>query len=1806
VHCHVLNPKAITQAQLYGAFDEMTHEWTDGIAAEQVRRAVADNKDGSPDNHWIVFDGPVDALWIESMNTVLDDNKKLCLTSGEIIALTPEIRMIFEVEDLAVASPATVSRCGMVYQEPTALGMKPLVPSWLARLPESFPPDYRDTLEKLVSAFAEPLILFMRKHLTEVVTTMDNALMLSLFRLLDCYFVPFHPHEDVPPNKEEIEKLAKKLWPLFLFCLVWSLGASIDVKSRGEFSDALWKKIAEAGIVDDLPPEGDMYDFCFDYVSGTWMPWKQVVQPYVVPEKSAYETIVVPTQDSIRLTHIVETLILGGQHVLVPGQTGTGKTCYIDLWLQKKAPAQILSVSVTFSAQTHVNELQDFLDSKFEKRRRGVYGAPNGKKIVIFVDDLNMPQKEFFGAQPPIELLRMWFDHGGWYDRKELSFTQIIDIQMIGAMGVPGGGRTFITERLKRHYSNVAAADMADASVETIFTTITQHFFSSYPPMVQQVLPCLVKASVQIFNKVGEELLPTPEKSHYIFNLRDLSKVFQGLCSLSVKKCTEPRIAICCCLHELQRVFEDRLVTSADQKWFAHILEEKYAMAFSTLGRELSFRSVLALEEARDVPSVRLIYVDFMDPNTTEKQYEMVTDREVFKKVIINFLEDYNNSVAVRMPLRMFQDACEHVGRISRVLRQPRGNALLLGVGGSGRQSLSRLAAFISTFDCFQIEVAKGYGMNEFRDDVKLCLMKAGNENRVQCFLLCDTQISLEQMVEAMSQILNSGDLPNLYRAEDMEAILTTCRILAQQAGLAPTKTNIFASYLNRVRGNLHVLLAFSPVGSAFRARLRMFPSLVNCCTIDWFHEWPAEALYTVGMAQLTENDLALPDPEGLLQAMRLIHQTVGSGAKRFLEELMRPTYVTPTSYLELIASFIQILIKKRDQLDSLKNRLQKGLDALGVAAYTVANMEKELIAMQPVLVKTQQEVADLMVVINEDKQKAAVTKSDCEAVENEASEQDAAAQAIKDDAQRDLDEALPALEVAVKCLKSLKLSHVQEVKVLGNPPAGVKLTLEAVCVMFQVKPIMKADPNVPGKKIPDYWEASQKGPLSDPRKLLDDLFEFDKDNIPEHVIKKIEPYVHKEDFDPVAIKRASVACEAICLWVRAMYKYHFVSKAVAPKRAALMEAEAKLAVTREKLAKARGELAAVEAKLAALEADYKASVEKQNSLQREIEMCGIKLENANKLIGGLGGEKERWSGTVEELQARAELVPGDSLLCAGMVSYAGPYTTDYRMRFEETWRGNFVEHSIPHQTGASLALILGEPVRVQEWAVYGLPNDMLSVENAIIMDTARRWSLMIDPQRQANKFVKQYGKAANESGLEVCKLSDTNMIRTLELGIQFGKWVLLENIGTSLDPTLEPVLLQQKVRDGTGWSIRLGDKSIAYVESFRFFMTTTLPNPHYPPEISVKVTLLNFAITQAGLEDQMLGLVVKEEKPDIEERKRSLVESNAAMSKTLQDIEDSILRLLSAEGNILESRELIDTLESSKSTSEEINLKMNEAKVTEKEIDEARASYRRYAQRASILFFCVAELATVDPMYQFSLLWFQNLATMGIRNAMFAEEQDERLDNLIDYFTFSLYQAVCRGLFEMHKLMFSFSLVIKLHSSRSMIEPQTLRFLLTGSTSVVEGQPNPAPEWLGSKEWQELTALSKMQVFKGIDDHFIGNLHDLKRLYDSAEAYREPLGQPWDDNLSQFERLCVLRCIRMDKMVPAVTRYVASSLGQRYVEPPSFSIAVSYEDSTKITPLIFVLVQGSDPVADMLGFAEQMGMSKKLESISLGQGQGP
>eukprot|EP00397_Hematodinium_sp_SG-2012_P000066 GEMP01000066.1.p1 GENE.GEMP01000066.1~~GEMP01000066.1.p1 ORF type:complete len:3524 (+),score=879.37 GEMP01000066.1:529-10572(+) len=1803
---HIINPKAITQAQLYGAFDLITHEWSDGIAAEEIRIAVKDGKSGSmEDYHWIIFDGPVDALWIESMNTVLDDNKKLCLTSGEIISLTPQIRMMFEVEDLTVASPATVSRCGMVYMEPTALGFAPLIDSYISSLPDALTEEHRARVHFLVITFAIPLVTITRKQMKEIVATTDSGLLSGFFKLLDCYLAPFVQTESYNVPKPLLDAFLGTIGPLFMFCCVWGLGGTLDSRSRVKFSDILCTMLEEnpevVGTKRPSDPTLTLYDQCYSYDgsdASQWKSWFDTKPPFEVKSNATYESIVVPSADSISLMHTVSTLLTKEKHTMLSGNTGTGKSILLQRWLEKETPDYFQAMFVNFSAQTHCNQLQDLLDSKFEKRRRGIFGPPAGKRLVIFIDDFNMPQKEFYGAQPPIELIRQWMDHEGWYNRKELIFTKVIDVIHLAAMSPPGGGRSFITERVKRHYNLICATDLQDSSIALVFSTIFSHFLTPFPDDVKKMTDKWVEESINIFSEIQKALLPTPKKSHYTFNLRDIWKVFQGVCMLSAKKVSDPLMVTKCWAHEVRRVFGDRLINDEDRQWLQNMLDK------SVVNFKYKQQQIFASE--------RLIFSSSMVPGADPCFYEEVPDLAKMKETVEQFLEDYNNVARISMPLVMFYDACEHVCRISRVLCMPAGNVLLLGVGGSGRQSLTRLAGFCNDTKTFQIEIGKGYGMNEFKDDVKACLMRSGNQLVSQVFLFCDTQIVKEDFVEAINNILNSGDVPDLYRGDDFDTIATSCRAVTQQAGLQPTKSNIFNMYLKRVKANLHVVLAFSPIGDAFRTRLRMFPALVNCCTIDWFREWPAEALYSVGKQQLgdmQEGKDSLKCLEGALQVFRTIHQSVEEEAIKFLVEMKRPTYVTPTSYLELLSMFRKILNRKNIEVGTQIHRFQNGLDKLASAEKQVSEMEKELTELQPVLERTSIEVAELMVVITADRQTAAETKIVVDEQAAAAEVQAGEAKEIKDDAQRDLDEALPALEVAVQCLQKLKLSHLQEIKALGSPPAGVRLTLEAICVMFSVRPVMKPDPNKPGAKIADYWEASQKSILNDPRKFLDDLFEFDKDNIPEENIKKITPYIEREDFDPSAIKRSSLACEAICMWTRAMYKYHFVSRAVEPKRIRLKEAETKLEVTMKELQKSKEQLAEVQAKLEKLEVDFATAQNKQKKLNEESDDCKVKLARANKLIGGLGGEKVRWQEQVASLTFKFDLLPGDCVVAAGTVSYAGPYVAEYRRRLQHTWIDSLAIHKVPHSKESTLASVLGEPVKIQGWQVYALPSDNMSTETAIIMEISRRWPLCIDPQRQASKFIKNLGKGTSDNGFDCTKLSDPNFLRALELGIQFGKWVMLENIGEELDPALEPILQQQKVKEGAGYTIKLGDKSITYSDSFRFFLCTTMPNPHYSPEVAVKVTLLNFAITQDGLEDQMLGIVVAKESPELEERKAVLVKEFARMNKQLKEIEDEILRLLAAsEGDILEDETLINTLAKSKSTADVITKKVEEAKITEVEIDLARKSYIPVAFRASICFFCIIELSNIDSMYQFSLQWYQHLFSQGIDNAPASKELVTRIENLKDYFTYSLYNNVCRALFEIHKTMFSLSLTVRILAGNDDLEQDDLRFLLTGPLQEPDNlPPKPSAAWVTDIMWKEVVALSRLSdVWKGIEVTFASCVKLFEVIYDSNNAHEEELPAPWHEKLTPFKKVVFLRTIRLDAVVPAVVTFVSEVMGQKYCVPPTFDILTSYNDSNCLTPFIFILVSGSDPVADMLRFADEMGMSKKMETISLGQGQGP
>ncbi|CAO2583043.1 Dynein axonemal heavy chain 3 [Lemmus lemmus] len=1820
VEFKIINPKAITMGQLYGCFDPASHEWTDGVLANAFREQASSMTD---DRKWIIFDGPVDAVWIENMNTVLDDNKKLCLMSGEIIQMSPKMSLIFEPADLEQASPATVSRCGMIYMEAHQLGWKPLKDSYMDTLPSCLTKEHEELVEDMFTWLIQPCLDFNRLHGKFVVQTSPIHLAFSMMRLYSCLLDEIKSVEE--EESEFFDNLSSQqifLWlqGLFLFSLVWTVAGTINAESRKKF-DLFFRNLI-MGIDDRYPrpksvkltknnifPErGSIYDFYFlKQGGGHWNAWTEYItkEEETIPANAKVSDLIIPTMETARQSFFLKTYLDHEIPILFVGPTGTGKSAITNNFLLHLPKNIYLPNVINFSARTSANQTQDIIMAKLDRRRKGLFGPPIGKKAVVFVDDLNMPAKEVYGAQPPIELLRQWIDHGYWFDKKDTNRLDIVDVLLVTAMGPPGGGRNDITGRFTRHLNIISINAFEDDILTKMFSSIADwHFGKGFDVLFLRYGRMLVQATQTIYRAAVQNFLPTPSKSHYVFNLRDFSRVIQGvlLCPHTHLQDLEKFIRLW--IHEVYRVFYDRLIDNEDRQTFFNLVKETTSNCFKqTMEKVLIHLSPTGKIVDDNIRS--LFFGDFLKPESDHKIYDEITDLKVLTGVMEYYLDEYNSISKAPMSLVMFKFAIEHISRICRVLKQNKGHLLLVGIGGSGRQSATKLSTFMNSYELYQIEITKNYTGNDWREDLKRIMLQSGVATKSTVFLFSDNQIKDESFVEDINMLLNTGDVPNIFPADEKAELVEKMQMAARTEGekIEATPLSMYNFFIERGTNQAYLSLAMSPIGDAFRTRLRMFPSLINCCTIDWFQSWPTDALELVANKFLEDVELDDSIRTEVVSMCKYFQESVKTLSVEYYNTLLRHNYVTPTSYLELILTFKTLLNSKRQEVDMMRNRYLAGLQKLEFASSQVAVMQVELTALQPQLILTSEETAKMMVKIEAETREADAKKLLVQADEKEANAAAAVSQAIKNECEGDLAEAMPALEAALAALDTLNPADITLVKSMQNPPGPVKLVMESICVMKGLKPERKPDPSGSGKMIEDYWGVSRK--ILGDLKFLESLKTYDKDNISSVVMKRIrERFIDHPDFQPAVIKNVSSACEGLCKWVRAMEVYDRVAKVVAPKRERLKEAEGKLDIQMQKLNQKRAELKLVIDRLQALNDDFEEMNVKKTILEGNIETCSQKLIRAEKLISGLGGEKDRWTEAARQLGIRYDNLTGDVLLSSGTVAYLGAFTVDYRAQCQKEWLDCCKDKVIPGSTDFSLSHTLGDPIKIRAWQIAGLPVDSFSVDNGIIVSNSRRWPLMIDPQGQANKWVKNMEKT---NKLSVIKLSDTNYVRTLENALQFGTPVLLENVGEELDAFIEPILLKATFKQQGVEYMRLGENIIEYSRDFKFYITTRLRNPHYLPEIAVKVCLLNFMITPLGLQDQLLGIVAAKEKPELEEKKNELILESAENKKQLKEIEDKILEVLSlSEGNILEDETAIKVLSSSKVLSEEISEKQKIASVTETQIDETRMGYKPVALHSATIFFCISDLAHIEPMYQYSLTWFINLYVQSLANSAKSEELELRIEYIIEHFTLSIYNNVCRSLFEKDKLLFSLLLTVGLLKEKKTINEEVWYFLLTGGVALDNPYPNPAPEWLSEKSWGEIVRASSLPRLKGLMEDLGQNIKEWKHIYDSPWPHEEILPSPWKF-LQTLEKMVILRCLRPDKMVPAVQDFISETMGKVFIEAPTFDLQGSYDDSSCCAPLIFVLSPGADPMAGLLKFADDVGMGgTKTQTISLGQGQGP
>ena len=1797
VQTYPLNPRALSLAELYGEFNVQTNEWTDGVLSSVMRIICADEK---PDQKWIVFDGPVDADWIESMNSVMDDNKLLTLINGERISMPEQVSLLFECQDLAVASPATVSRAGFVFYDINEMGWRPYVSSWLDKINDK---DMVTRLNKLFEKFVDPTSEFIRKECKELVTCTVANKTITLCTLLQSLLIKNMPVFGMDKG-EDYDKAINR-W--FLFCLLWSLGAAVDEAGRKKMDNFIREREGQ------FPPKDTVYEYYVDTKSNQWAHWEtKLSNSWSFPATMPFYKILVPTVDTLRYDFILTTLLKMNQPSLVVGPVGTGKTQLTQSVLDKFNTDEWSFLNINMSSQTTSNNVQEIIEGVVEKRTKGTFVPIGGKKLMCFIDDMNMPAKMEYGDQPPLELYRQWMEYGIWYDREKQVVKSIQGMYTVAAMGPPGGGRTEISMRLQSRFSLLNMTFPTETTLKRIFGTIVGQRLQGFNETVKPLGEAVTAATLDVYGVIAATMLPTPAKIHYLFNLRDISKIFQGMYRANKDFHDTPESLQRLWVHECFRVFGDRLVGDADNEAFLLLLEKTLHARF-----DVSFGTLCPGKESP-------IFADFMKEGAATPIYEDVHNFDELKAVMDTKVEDYNETPGyVAIDLVLFRYCLEHITRITRVIALPRGNMMLIGVGGSGRQSVARLASSIQEYKIFMIEVTKTYRLADFREDLRRLYRQTGLENKPTTFLFNDTQVVDESMLEDINNVLSSGEVPNLFPAEDLEEINGDLSPIAKKAGVdVDVPGNLYKFLIERVRDNLHIVLAMSPVGEAFRSRLRMYPGLVNCTTIDYFTAWPGDALMAVAEKYMIDVDLDIkvaPAGEGedgeaaatqideieqekekaaFIDNLRLgisktfatMHTSVIDESARMLEELKRHNYVTPINYLELVTGYKALLAEKRTELGEKADKLTNGLEKIDDTRIKVEAMGKELLVTQAEVAEFQKECDEYLVVIVQQKKEADDQAKAVGARREKIQAEAAATMELATAAKADLAEAMPALQAAMDALKTLNKGDITEIKSYGTPPKLVMLVMEAVQVLRKQKT--------------DWPSAKKSLGESD---FLKQLAEFDKDHISDNTRKKLQKFTTNPDFTPDAVGKVSGAGRSLCMWVRAMEIYGRVFKVVGPKRAALEEAERQLAAKQAALASAEAKLAEVTAQVKKLQDDFQQKLATKDELARKAEETSLKLSRAKQLVEGLAGERVRWAATIKVLRANIILLVGDCLLGAAFLSYMGPFVSAYRTRVMKGWVKCVEDAGIPHTRGFELSNFLARPTDVRFWNIQGLPSDQFSTENGVMVTRGRRWPLMIDPQGQAIKWIKNM---EGKRGLKIVDLQMPDYLRTLENAIQYGTPVLMQNVGEELDPSLEPILNKSFIKVGGRLMLRLGDKEVEFNPAFKFYLTTKMSNPTYGPDISTKVTLVNFAVVLQGLEAQMLGIVVRRERKDLEDSKDELVLNIASGKAKLVELEDRILFLLAnAKGSLLDDVTLIDTLNSSKITSTEVNEQLTVAETTEKEIDAAREGYRTAATRSAILFFVLNDIEKIDPMYQFSLDAYNALYNVSITKALKSSTLATRIENINDYHTYAVYASTCRGLFEKDKLLFSFHLNAKIFEAANKINMTEYNFFLRGGMVLDRSVqvPNPSPQWLMESAWDNITEMDKnVPKFSGLVNSFESENRDWYSWYTNPKPEATDLPGEWQNSCNELQRMLLVRALRPDRVAFVVTSFIQTNLGQRFTEPPALDMNAVLGDSAPHMPLIFVLSTGVDPTANLMNLAETKGMRKTMNSLSLGQGQAP
>ena len=779
-----------------------------------------------------------------------------------------------------------------------------------------------------------------------------------------------------------------------------------------------------------------------------------------------------------------------------------------------------------------------------------------------------------------------------------------------------------------------------------------------------------------------------------------------------------------------------------------------------------------------------------------------------------------------------------------------------------------------------------------------------------------------------------------------------------------------------------------------------------------------------------------------------------------------------------------------------------------------------------------------------------------------------------------DLEKAEPAVLAAKESVSNIKRQQLTEVRSMGNPPAGVKLTLEAVCTLL-------------GHKV-DNWKTIQGFVRRDD--FIASIVGYDNGQqmTRNHRLRMQNDFLSKDDFTYEKVNRASKACGPLVQWVEAQVNYSAILDRVGPLREEAEQLEEKALQTKAEAQAIENTINDLEQSIAKYKSEYASLISETQAIKTEMSRVELKVERSVKLLNSLSSERSRWEGGSKSFETQIGTIVGDVLIAAAFLAYAGLYDQQFRKVMVDDWLGQLALSGIQYKTPNPVTEYLSSADERMKWAEDGLPADDLCTENAIILQRYNRYPLIIDPSGRVTDFLQNESK---ERRLTVTSFLDDSFIKQLESSLRFGNPLLIQD-AEHLDPVLNHVLNKEYQKTGGRVLIQLGKQEIDFSPSFKLYLSTRDPSATFPPDICSRTTFVNFTITQSSLQSQTLNEVLKSERPDVDQRRINLIKMQGEFSTYLRVLEKRLLQSLNqSRGNILDDDVVIETLETLKKEAAEISRKMVETEGVMAEVEVISQQYSTIARSCSAIFTVLEQLPHLNHFYQFSLKYFVDIFLSVLQNNPNLQSQGHhaaRAEIILRDLFVKTFQRVSLGLLQNDRITFG---ILLAQVSPYKMDKSLINIILDAS---VTGNDVSSDPQLRQDVYGKISQMPVLNSFVAGTD-----ATQWDRFYSEelAENFVPPV---WDQTTNLLDKelrsLLLVKLFRLDRFVPAAEKYLVAVFGSKVLDvTEGLNVVVRQVQAT--TPIALSSSPGFDASYKVDSLVHQAKV--QCSSIAMGSSEG-